>query len=346
MSSAWVDGLYTYSKEAQVIMTVEIKGEAGRMIGTGFDEESERAQMELKPGLFTNVDDRGLKTTGKESYNVEIYFAHRKKHAHGVLSEDGKKITMMNGDVMDFMDEEAKKSMKENQDPAENPPNTYTPKPGQMGSILWISGMSGMGKTTTAKLLQEKEGFVNYEGDCFLMGLNPYVGAAPKGPSYFGTRPLLGISQNRKDICKAAVEKGYMEVLKGNPVDPKIWEDFYNLLCDDILKERPKLGGRWVVGQAVYSKAAREVIRKKLGEDLTMIVLESGEEDLQKERLSKRALGAGEVSQEAKEASEKSYAQYTGGHEAVEDDEPNTFAIKVTKAMSPKDVAKLALELL
>ena len=137
-----------------------------------------------------------------------------------------------------------------------------------------------------------------------------------------------------------------MEVLKGNPVDPKIWEDLYSLLCDDLLKERAKLGGRWVVGQAVYSKAAREVIRKKLGEDLTMIVLESGEEDLQKERLSKRALGAGEVSQEVKEESEKNCAQYTGGHEAVEDDEPNTFAIKVTKAMSPKDVAKLALELL
>ena len=33
-----------------------------------------------------------------------------------------------------------------------------------------------------------------------------------------------------------------------------------------------------MVGQAVYSKAAGEVIRQKLGDDLTMIVLESGEE--------------------------------------------------------------------
>ena len=134
-----------------------------------------------------------------------------------------------------------------------------------------------------------------------------------------------------------------MEVLKGNPVDPNIWEDFYNFLCEDILKERAKLGGMWVVGQAVYTKAAREVIRKKLGDGLTMIVLESGEENLQMERLSKRALGAGEVSKEAREESEKAMAKYTGGQESVEDDEENTFVIKITKAMTPEDVAKIAL---
>ena len=249
----------------------------------------------------------------------------------------------MDGNIFEFMDEEAKKKMKDEQDPAESPPNSYNPQPEQMGKILWITGVAGMGKTTTARLLQEKQGFVNYEGDCFLMGLNPYVGSAPEGSSYLGTRPLSGIQQNRKDICKLAMEKGYMEVLKGNPVDPEIWEDFYNLLCEDILKERAKLGGSWVVGQAVYSKASREVIRRKLGDDLTMIVLESGEENLQKERLSARYLGAGEVSKEAREESEKSMAKYTGGQDSVEDDEENTFVIKVTKSMSPEDVAKIAL---
>eukprot|EP00091_Calanus_sinicus_P019412 TRINITY_DN4873_c0_g1_i1.p1 TRINITY_DN4873_c0_g1~~TRINITY_DN4873_c0_g1_i1.p1 ORF type:complete len:318 (-),score=83.98 TRINITY_DN4873_c0_g1_i1:72-1025(-) len=307
------------------------------------DVENEAGKMKLKSGQFTNVDKRGLDATGQGHYNVEIHYVYHDIRSHGVVSEGGKRITMMNGSIFEFMDEEAQKKMKDDQDPADNPPNSYNPQPDKMGKILWITGISGMGKTTTAKLLQEKEGFVNYEGDCFLMGLNPYVGSAPKGSSYFGTRPLSGIPQERKDICKLAMEKGYMEVLKGNPVDPKIWEDFYNLLCEDILKERSKLGGMWVVGQAVYTKAAREVIRRRLGDDLTMIVLESGEENLQLERLSKRALGSGEVSKEAREGSEKALAKYTGRQESVEDDEENTFALKVTKAMTPEDVAKMAL---
>jgi len=345
MSSAWVDGLYGMAVGGQVIKTVNIKGEMGEMSTPGNDDQgNEMGKMRLSSGSFTNPDKRGLDMTGKEEYNVEIVYVFHNYTVHGVVSQDGTKITMMNGQVMELMNEEAIKKLEEEKDPAENPPNTYDPKPEQMGGILWISGLSGIGKTTTAKLLQEKEGFVNYEGDCFLMGLNPYVGASAKGASHFGTRPLTGISKERSAICRLAVEKGYMEIImKGNPVDPKIWEDFYKLLCEDILKERVKLGGRWVVNQAVYTKAAREVIRNKLGDDLTIIVLESGEEDLQMERLAKRQLGEGEVSKEAKEAAKKKMANYTGGHEAVEDNEANTFVIKVTKAMTPEDVAKIAL---
>merc|ERR1719228_2351200 len=114
---------------------------------------------------------------------------------------------MMDGNVMELMDDEAKKNLIVEQDPADDPPNTY--KKSEMGKIIWISGLSGMGKTTTAKLLQETEGFVNYEGDCFLYGLNPYVGASKKGPTYFGVRPLSGIPQKRKEICRLALEEGY-----------------------------------------------------------------------------------------------------------------------------------------
>jgi len=346
MCAAWVDGLYCLSKAGQIIGSVTIKGGEGysSYAEPGNDEEeSEKRKSTLKSGVFSNPDRRGLDATGAEHYNIEFYSVDRDMKSYGVVSEDGKKITRMNGDILEFLDEEAIKQMKANRDPAENPPNTYKPQPEYLGPIIWISGMSGMGKTTTARILQEKEGFVNYEGDCFLMGYNPYVGAAPKGPSYFGTRSLSGISQERKDVSKGAT-KGYMEgVLKGKPVDPKIWEDFYNLLCEDIMKERAKLGGKWVVNQAVYSKAAREFIRQKLGDDLTMVVLVSGEENLQMERLSNRALGAGEVSKEARKESEKTMRRFTGGGDEVEDDEPKTFAVKVTKTMTPEEVAKMVL---
>ena len=340
-----VDGLYSYSSsQGQIIGSVTIRGEVGwfSFAEPGTEEpEDDKRRRSLKFGVFTNSDKRGLDATGAESYNIEIESSLPK---HGVVSSDGKKITMTNGNIYEFMDEEAIKKMKANKDPAENMPNNYEPQP--RGPIVWISGMSGMGKTTTARLLQEKEGFVNYEGDCFIMGYNPYVGAAPKGPSYFGTRPLTGITQERKDVCKLAMNEGYMNgVLKGKAVDPKIWSDFYTLLCEDILKERAKLGGRWVVNQAVYSKVAREVIREKLGDDLTMVVLVSDDQTLQTERLAKRALGEGNTTQEARKESEESMKRRTGGGDAVEDDEPNTYAVKVTKAMTPEDVVEIVLSL-
>jgi len=347
MCSTWADGLYSYNRQDQVIGSANIKGEVGwsSYAEPGNEEEdNEKRKMLLKSGVFTNNDRRGLDATGEENYNVEIFSVDRNMTSHGVVSADGRKITMMNGYIYEYMDEEAIKQMKANRDPADNPPNNYEPRP--KGQILWISGMAGMGKSTTAKLLQEKEGFVNYEGDCFIMGYNPYVGAAPKGPSYFGTRPLTGITEERKTVCKQAIDKGYMNgVLKGKPVDPKIWEDFYTLLCEDILKEREKIGGRWVVNQAVYTKAAREVVREKLGDYLTMVVLVSEDTDLQKERLSKRALGEGEVGKEAKKEADETMQRQTGGAEEVDNTERNTLEVKVSKAMSPEDVADLVLNL-
>jgi len=343
----WVDGVYSYSRQGQIIGCLTIKGDVGwfSFAEPGSEEpEDEKKKRFLKSGVFTSSDRRGLDATGADTYNIEIESDDNDTRSHGVVSSDGKKITMMNGYIYEFMDEEAIKQLKANKDPAENIPNNYKPQP--RGPIVWISGMSGMGKTTTAKLLQEKEGFVNYEGDCFIMGYNPYVGAAPAGPSYFGTRPLSGITQERKDVCKVAINEGYMNgVLKGKAVDPKIWSDFYTLLCQDILKERSKLGGKWVVNQAVYSKVAREVIREKLGDDLTMVVLVSDDQNLQMERMAKRALGEGDVSKEARKESEETMKRRTGGGDEVEEDEPNTYAVKVTKAMTPEDVAEIVLNL-
>ena len=340
MAFKWMDGVYCLSKDGQIFTTVKIAG------NSGFLKMPAEETTTLSYGSFSNPDKRGLEMTGEKKYNVKWYFPNLDRTSHGVLSSDGRKITLMDGKVLEFMDEEAQKKMLEEVDPADNPPNKYIPTSAKKGKILWISGMTGMGKTTTAKFLQDNEGFVNYEGDCFLMGLNPYVGSAPTGSSHFGTRPLTGISEERKMICKAAMEKGYREILRGNPVDPKIWKDFYDILCEDVLKEREKLGGNWVIGQAVYSKAARDTIRKRLGDDLIMVVLESREDDLQLERLAKRALGSGKVSKEVLEESKMKLSKLTGGQDKVEEDEPNTFVIMITNEMTPHDVAQQALSYL
>jgi len=97
-------------------------------------------------------------------------------------------------------------------------------------------------------------------------------------------------------------------------VEPNIWEDFYRLFCEDILKERAKLGGRWVVNQAVYTRMARQIIRDRMGENVILIALESGQECLQLERLAKRNLGSEEVTEEALENSKKIMEGKKVGH--------------------------------
>merc|ERR1711874_291821 len=245
-----------------------------------------------------------------------------------------------NGGTLDWLDAEEYKIMTA-KDPADNIPNDYEARPDQAGTMLWLSGATGLGKTSTAKLLQKEEGFIYYEGDCFVFGLNPYVGAAPKGTTAFGTKALSGISKERTDVCRTAVFDGYRKLLDGHNVDDQIWEDFYDLLCKDVLEERAKLGGKWVIAQAVYTRTARDIIRRKMGKDLILVVLETEEKDLQVERLAKRSLGNEEVSEENMENAKKKVQDFLGRHDPVEDDEPNTFKVVVTKDMTAEDVAMM-----
>ena len=341
-----MDGLYSITEGGQLKWTVDINGENGMRTTPGNERQgSERGRVVLSKGSFDNPDKRGLTLTGKDEYNVEIVYVSFNLTLHGVVSDDGTKITMMDGSVIELMDEEEKKKLKDYQDPAENPSNTYTPQPAKVGKLIWISGPSGMGKTTTARILQEEEGFVNYEGDCFIMGCNPYLGASEKGFSELGTKVLSGIPKQRVDICQDVLDKGYAELLEGNYVDPKIWETFYNLICKDVRREREKLGGRWVVNQALYTRYARDLIRRNFGDDLTIVALESGEEKLQVDRISSRMLGEGEVSEEAMEATREQLTKYCGSsYENVSEDEPNTCVVTVTKSMTPSEVAKQVLE--
>ena len=47
----------------------------------------------------------------------------------------------------------------------------------------------------------------------------------------------------------------------------------YKYLCDCINYERQRIGGDWVIAQAVPTRNLREVIRKILGQDLIFIIL-------------------------------------------------------------------------
>ena len=302
----------------------------------------------LESGVFDGVSDkRGLMSTESKTYNLKLSFPPPADWppCYMVLSDDGMKMTNMNGGIAEWIDEETFQKLKADTDPADNYPNTYTPNPQNPGKIIWISGGTGMGKSTTSLSLKRKHGYILYEGDAFMFGCNPYIDAAPKGGSLFGTKSLSGICPERKKACQRMMDEGYTNILSGKEADPSVWEDGYGMMCDDIIRERQKLGGDWVINQAVYTRAARNVVRRKLGASLKFVMLDMDPE-LQSKRLAKRITSgfgeagalSGEVTEEALEKAKEEMKKMTGRLEDVQKDEHNTIALVISEDMSVDDV--------
>ena len=299
----------------------------------------------LESGTFECSDTRGLVLTDSTSYNVQHSLKHDLPSYYCVLGEDGMMMTFMNGTIAEWIDEKEFEVLKAETDPADNYPTTYIPCPENPGVLVWISGGTGTGKSTTALSMKEKFGYILYEGDAFVFGYNPYVGAAPKGGGRCGTRALSGVSQERKEACNRMLNEGYMNLMFGRKTDPSVWERGYDMMCDDIIGERKRLGGDWVVNQAVYTRDARDIVRKKLGPNLKFVILEMDQE-LQIKRLAKRSLSgvchanelSGHITEGALEKAKKDVITRTGGLEKAQTDEPNTFALEITESMSLDDV--------
>ena len=92
-------------------------------------------------------------------------------------------------------------------------------------------------------------------------------------------------------------------------------------MCDNILEERNRVGGDWVVAQAVPSRKLRDLIRSKLGADLVFVVLNL-DKDLQQERLR---------------------AGMKMVYEPAEDDEENAVDLKVARDMQVDDVVSVIM---
>ena len=96
-----------------------------------------------------------------------------------------------------------------------------------------------MGKTTSAKILAERNGFVFYEGDYYSED-NDYgdmIRMVKYEPSV--QRKLAGkTTEERKLAVKEMWEEGELKSLR---------EYHYRALCEDINRERARIGGTWVI---------------------------------------------------------------------------------------------------
>ena len=67
--------------------------------------------------------------------------------------------------------------------------------------------------------------------------------------------------------------KDYYFSLHNKSPNEELGENGYKYMAECLKYERQRIGGDWVVAQAVPSRNMREVIRKVLGDDLIFIIL-------------------------------------------------------------------------
>jgi len=330
----WLDGDYKLLFAGNLYGFANVKGE-----NVGFlDDENENVKNKLtiKSGDFKETDPKISEKTGKSNYNVVMHdTSDAETEIFGVVSVDGKSINCRGAQgwmfTMEWIEEaeaeELKAAGENDKDPADAPSNHYTLRPGHVGKLVWVSGAPGYGKSTTARRMMEKEGFVYYEGDCFMSHKNPYLPIAENSAidALIMAKSLKGVPKEKKEAVEQSM-KEWIKLLKGE--EDYNLEEFYTLLCENIIHERKRVGGDWVVAQAVPTRRLRDLIKTVLGPELLFVVLDL-EKEHQKERLRPRIESFGE---------DVANSWMGMKYEPAEDDEENAFDLKITREMELDDV--------
>ena len=340
-SLPWTDGIYKLKNMNMMVFNVtgeKVKTE--NLTGDEIDESFGGGAWKF--GEFEEARPEIAKHTGKKNYNVEITLWGGKWTTKGVVSEDGKTVTIWSMsnqlDSFEWLSEEDYSALKDAGDPADAPPNHYKIQPEYIGKLVWISGAPGLGKSTSGLYLSKIAGYVYYEADAFGMHVNPYIPSDVDEPSLATVKqkPLKGVPKDRTDAVNNGI-KDFMAMIEGKDFEVEKIEEFYSAMCKDIAKERKRMGGDWVVAQAVPTKALREHIKRQLGPDLIFVVLNMTKEDQMKRILARHGEQGGVTDWLI-----KLYDLY----EPAMEDEKNAIDVVVTSDMSRDDVVQEILKML
>jgi len=295
-------------------------------------------------GDFGKADPEVLKLVEEyenENYNIEMSVNWGQDFKEmGVLSRDGKTIItkgVMGVGKMKWATEEEIAAIENEGDPIDAPPGPYKIQPEYQGKLLWITGPPGLGKSTSAQLLGRNHGYVYYEADCFGACRNPYIPLDVDNPSMaqISQKPLKGEGYaERKEICKKYNEF-FTQLIEGKGTNKEHLEAFFNAQCDDILRERKRIGGDWAIAAVTLTREVRDLVRARLGPKLVFVILSMDMDDVRK-RVKERHHG--------EEAAAEMMAPINKICDPIGADEENVVGITVSSEMTREDVIKKILE--
>lgn len=253
----WRDGNY---KSIEGGSAVTIHGEKMTVDGTSFEST-------LSFGNFGEADPKISEITGEQYYNVEsrIEIMGEEMVDFAVLVEHGMKLVFKgrSGDTVRTLVWISEEEFNKDCDAMEAPRSHYKVEPERIGKLLWISGPPGVGKSTSAQLLSREHGFVYYEGDCFLNMRNPYIPPHVENPSLaqFQQRKLSGNGKAEREKVVEKVLAEYKAVMEGKAWDEEVMEEGAREMFKDIVRERARLGGDWVVAGILFTSKMRRIAR-------------------------------------------------------------------------------------
>ena len=289
-------------------------------------------------GNFGQAHPEIEKVTGKANFDIKMSMMHGVFQLFGVLGQDGKSVDVIgfykDHEHLSWISDEEVKVLQNAGEPVDAPSCPHELKPGTPGKLIWLTGPPGAGKSTTGHTLSKLKNYVFYEGDCFFMHTNPYV-PLDKNPTdaLMKQKPLKNISKARLEAAIKGTET-FMDISKGLNFEKA--KEMYIEMARDILKEKQRIGGDWVVAQAVPSKALRDEISKILGDDVIHVTL-TLDREAQKKRLNDRhgenEGGIGDY-----------FQMWYDIYELVDEQKENGFTVNVTSEMTPEDVVKVILE--
>ena len=266
----------------------------------------------LKYGSFGEADPKIVEMTGEKCYNLESKYdvVGKEMADYGVVIDEGTTIVfkgMMGITTLEWISDEEAEQMANDCDPIEAPTSHYKVEPERQGRLIWITGPPGLGKSTSAQLLSREHGYVYYEGDCFFNLKNPYIPSDVENPSVAQVmqRKLVGEGvAERREICNQAIKQWQLK-MAGKEYDRAAEEGMYRDMCNDIARERARIGGDWAIATVLDSPHIRDFVRLfycshsfliifvrgELGPELEIVVLEMTLEE-QKARIRGRHEGS------------------------------------------------------
>jgi len=319
----WINGDYKVGGINEAIVHVDDEGETYRQLKFLDSEDTAYQPMSW--------------VGGEDNDTVVITLNGNTKTAR--ISKDKKTIsggpgTLQWSNLTWITPEEAEIINNREKEPVSAPKLPYPLRPGVKGKLAWVSGPPGSGKSTIAGIIAKDEGWIFYEGDGFFLGFNPYVFPNESQVDARSEKPaLIGPGMGWRGLTVLGWLINQDQLGKNQTKDTAPTDRFYQLMAEDILKERNRVGGDWIVAFALGKRREREVVRKVLGEDLLFVVLDISL-DLVKKRLAGRGKGEEELAKE--------HWKY----EPAGENEHNTVGFKIVEKASKQENANAVLDLI